>query len=86
MHPDLIGTELQLHTQQTLNAPEILSYSDKSSIQRSKYDKRYPLKIIIHGLKTAEQRWILRMADALIARVCIVWEYKDSILELQFDF
>ena len=64
--PAIIRTEFRLYTS-ARHSPDTLSYENDSSIRVSRFDRRMPLKIVIHGFGTnTSAPWLHRMTSKLL--------------------
>jgi hypothetical protein len=68
-------TDFQLYTIGI--GPDRLSYTNESSIRFSKYNKNYPLKIVIHGFQNSgltpdiQTYWVIQIVNNLLVAVII---------------
>ena len=68
--PEDLKTDFQLYTNLIPNDTDTLSYLDEESVRSSRYDKRYPLKILIHGFQnTGKDKWIIQIANKITENV-----------------
>jgi hypothetical protein len=65
-------TDFQLYTIGI--GPDRLSYTNESSIKFSKYNKNYPLKIVIHGFQNSGlSPWVIQIVNNLLVAVIIIF-------------
>ena len=63
-------TDFQLYT--SAIGPDRLSYVNENSIRFSKYNKNYPLKIVIHGFQNSGLTpWVIQIVNNLLEAVII---------------
>lgn len=66
--PNELKTQFLLYTSQI--GTDRLSYTDENSIQNSKFNKNYPLKIVIHGFQnTGFTPWVIKIVNHLLIAV-----------------
>ena len=70
--PEVLRTEFILYNEETLDDSKehLLSYTDMSILESSKFNPALPLKIIIHGFANNKATpWIIKLKDEILSYV-----------------
>ncbi|CAF1680057.1 unnamed protein product, partial [Didymodactylos carnosus] len=67
--PDFINTHFLLYTSLDETIPEILNYTDDSTIKNSKINPSLPFRIIVHGFtNNRDSAWISPLRQELFKK------------------